>query len=1085
MTAVAVREPMRRRAVPPRTVLAVSAFGVFMAFVDATIVNVAFPDIQRSFPTASIAALSWVLNAYNIVFAAFLVAAGRFADLLGRRRTFEAGLVLFTFSSVLCAVAPTLELLVAARVVQALGAAVVVPASLALVLEAFPAGDRRHAVALWTAVAALAAGVGPSLGGLLVSLGDWRLAFLVNVPIGVVAVALARSRLVESRAPGRRRLPDVPGALLLALALGGLSLAIAKGNDWGWASPVTLATFAMAILLGGVFAWRCSWHPVPLFDVELLRNRAFSVANGLTVMGAAGFFAYTLCNVLFLTAVWRYSVLEAGLALTPGPFVAAAVAGPGSRLAARLGARAVIAPGAVLWGLAVLYLVEFVGPEPDFLGEWLPGMIALGVGAGLAFPNLSAAAVDAAPGNRFATATSLNSVTRQLGAVLGVAILVAIVGSPAPGELAAAFDAGWTFAAACLLAAGIGALALGRPARPDATHAVEAPAEPRAAIPPVAPARRADAPAGGPPAADGHAEKPADLLAHSPIFARLAPDIRAGIAARAAEVELPAGDWLFRQGDAGDSLYVVRVGRLEVLREDDGLGGVPVRIIGRGEVVGELALVTGDARAASVRARRDSVLMRIEREHFATLLERSPEVAVAMTRVLGEQLKESRPVASTTRPVAATVAVVPLDAGVPARLLADGLVAALGPYGRVAHVEAPDRAEAPATYAPLIDRAERAHDRVVLAGGLPVGDDAWTRACLSHADRILAVTSGGPVPDWARGNVALTGCDLVGWDVPVGSGALADWVEALAPAQAHALRPGPALEDGIARLARRLAGRSVGVVLSGGGARAFAHLGVLEELFAAGITVDRVSGVSMGAFVGGMLALGMDVDEMDARCYEEWMRRSPLADYTFPRASLIRGDRMRAMLQRTFGEASIEELDLGFVCTSADLRSGTAVRHRFGPLWEQVGTSMCLPVLAAPQRRGKRLLVDGCMIDNLPVHALAADNEGPIVAVDVKAGFARPQADGTARRRNGRGRQAAAGEPPPPSIPETLMRVLLLASANAAGAATRAADLVITVRSDGIGLLEFHQLDAAREAGRRAAQEALASRETLLGGSRL
>ena len=791
-----------------------------MAFVDATIVNIAFPDIRQSFPETTIAGLSWVLNAYNIVFAAFLVAAGSFADLLGRKRTFEAGLVLFTFASALCALATSPTLLIAARVVQALGAAVVVPASLALVLEAFPAGERTHAVALWTAVAALAAGVGPSLGGLLVELGGWRLAFLVNIPVGIAAVMLARSRLVESRAPGRRRLPDVAGALLFALAVATVTLALVKGNEWGWTSAATLGTLAAGLLLGGVFARRCSRHAVPLFDLELLRVRGFSVANVLTVVGAAGFFAYTLCNVLFLTAVWEYSVLQAGLALTPGPFVAVALASAGSRLAERVGLRAVIVPGAAVWGLGVLYLVAFVGPEPDFLGEWLPGMVLLGIGAGLAFPNLSAAAVSAAPGERFATATALNSVARQLGAVLGVALLVAIVGTPAPTELASAFDAGWMFAAGCLLAASVGALALGPSPQVPAPE-VEAAAVVRA--PTVARAPAATVAAAPVVAAAGGAETPADLLARSPIFARLPAAIRAELAARGTEVELGAGEWLFREGDPGDSLYVVRLGRLEVVRE----GGEPatIRTLARGEVVGELALLTEDRRSASVRARRDSVLLRIDEADFAALLREEPEVAVALTRVLGEQLKESRALPAAVRPTAVTVAVVPLDAGVAAGPLADRIAAALGAYGRVARLDA--SAGGREAYAPLVDRAERGHDHVVLAAGDPA--DAWTGFCLSHADRILAVTSGGPVPP--RVPEALRGCDLVGLDVQPGSGALGPWVEALDPAQAHVLRS----DDGVGRLARRLAGRSVGVVLSGGGARAFAHLGVLEELRAAGV----------------------------------------------------------------------------------------------------------------------------------------------------------------------------------------------------------------------------------------------------------
>src|SRR5215217_2585287 len=169
------RVAVRRHEPRPLTVLAVASLGVFVAFVDATIVNIAFPDIVRSFPDASISGLSWVLNAYNIVFAAFLVAAGRIADLIGRRRVFLLGLTVFTIASALCAAAPSAGSLIAFRVLQALGAALLVPSSLGLVLEAFPADRRSHAVALLTAVGAVAAGVGPSLGGLLVTAADWRL----------------------------------------------------------------------------------------------------------------------------------------------------------------------------------------------------------------------------------------------------------------------------------------------------------------------------------------------------------------------------------------------------------------------------------------------------------------------------------------------------------------------------------------------------------------------------------------------------------------------------------------------------------------------------------------------------------------------------------------------------------------------------------------------------------------------------------------------------------------------------------------------------------------------------------------------
>jgi NTE family protein len=271
----------------------------------------------------------------------------------------------------------------------------------------------------------------------------------------------------------------------------------------------------------------------------------------------------------------------------------------------------------------------------------------------------------------------------------------------------------------------------------------------------------------------------------------------------------------------------------------------------------------------------------------------------------------------------------------------------------------------------------------------------------------------------------------------------------------------------IARTARRLSATSLGIVLSGGGARAFAHIGVLEELAAAGLTIDRVAGVSMGAVIGALFAMGYDADEMDAICFEEWVQRRPLSDYTVPRHSLIRGERFRSMLHRTFGTRLIEELPRSFMCGSTELRSGRLEMVRHGPLWEAVGLSICLPVIGPPQVRGRELFVDGSLVNNLPVKVMADMGEGPIIAVDVKATFERSQG-GTAVAR-------ASGDrsPRPPSLGETLMRVLLLGSENTSEAARRHADLLIKPHAEGVGLLEFHQLDTAREAGRAAAREAL------------
>ncbi len=599
--------PRRRRGPAPRVVLAIASLGAAVAFIDATIVNIAFPNIGKSFPGTSISSLSWVLNAYNIVFAAFLVAAGRIADLLGRRRVFIFGLELFTVASLLCAIAPSAELLIAFRVFQALGAAFLVPSSLALVLNAFPPEHRSHGVALLSAVGAAAAGLGPSLGGLLVAAANWRLVFLVNIPIGIAAVLLARRFLIESRAPGRRRMPDIVGAVLFGFAIAALVLGVVKGQDWGWGGARTLGSFAIALVLGAVFVWRCSWHRSPIIDLSMLRIRTFSAANAMTVVGAAGFYGYTLTNVLFLTGVWQYSVLQAGLALTPGPLVAVLVAGPTSRLVQRVGHRPVLVVGGLWWGAAVMWFVERVGLTPDFLGQWLPGMVLLGIGAGTLFPNLAGAAVASAPGESFATATSLNSVARQVGAALGVALVIAILGQPTPLSAAQDFDNTWTFAAVCLFVAGAGCLLIGRismdktPALRDAARSVFAlrtgaprhtgtgPRAHRAIV--------ADAVAGPP-----RAESVSEFLAYVPMFAGLEPVLRDQLAARAQGIHLAAGDWLFHERDPGDAVYIVRAGRLEVVDE---AAGQVIRQLGRGDVLGELALLTYSPRSASVRAARN------------------------------------------------------------------------------------------------------------------------------------------------------------------------------------------------------------------------------------------------------------------------------------------------------------------------------------------------------------------------------------------------------------------------------------------------------------------------------------------------
>ena len=808
----------RRRGPQPKTVLAIASLGAAVAFVDATIVNIAFPNIAQSFPGTSISSLSWVLNAYNIVFAAFLVAAGRIADLIGRRRIFIIGLELFTAASVLCAIAPSVTALILFRVIQALGAAFLVPSSLALVLNAFPAERRSHGVALLSAVGAAAAGLGPSLGGLLVAADDWRLVFLVNLPIGVAAVVLARRHLVESRTPGRRRMPDILGAFLFALAIASLVLGVVKGQEWGWGSPRIVGAFAAAVVLGAAFGWRCTWHRSPIIDVSLLRIRTFSVANAMTVIGAAGFYGYTLTNVLFLTGVWHYSVLEAGLALTPGPFVAVAVAGPTSRLVQRIGHRPVLVAGGLLWGAAVLWFVERVGLRPAFLSEWLPGMVLLGIGAGTLFPNLSGAAVASAPGESFATATGLNSVSRQVGAALGVALVIAILGTPSPLQVANAFDHAWTFGSACLFTAGLGCLLVGRvapersPALSDAARTVlgaSAPLEPAA---PAAPRARRAITVEASVSAPARPQSIADFLAYVPILSGLELALREQLAARTRAVRVRADEWLFRKGTPGLALYIVRAGRLEVVDEAT---GIVLRELGRGDVLGELALLTDSARSASVRAARASDLLAISRADFEELLSGSPALSLALNRELAKQLRDDPRTGATdaaatrhrrsssrsmTGPTPRTSLVgsaarLRCDCRRPCSTAARSMRRVLGPRPRrrMARSSTARRAGTSSRCSPRERPLRRRHGR---------------SSALQQADRILCVYAGGPVAGAVRARAAeLRGCDLVLNDVSSGSRAeLAAATALLHPIESHLLRPAT-LDEDVARTARRLSGQ--------------------------------------------------------------------------------------------------------------------------------------------------------------------------------------------------------------------------------------------------------------------------------------
>jgi EmrB/QacA subfamily drug resistance transporter len=360
----------RRRDASPATVLAIVCAGVVLASLDLFIVNVALPDIARDLHTSHLADLSWILNAYAIVYAALLVLLGRLAESRRRDLGFLLGVVLFTAASAACGAAQSLGMLVAFRIVQAIGAALLTPTSLSLVLATTPPKGRSGAVRAWTAIGGLAAALGPVVGGLLVA-ASWRWVFLDNVPIGIAAVIVGWRRLPAVPGhPGSR--PDAIGAGLITLGVAALTLGLVKGNDWGWGSAATILVLAAGLLALGLFTLRIVRAANPLFDAQLFTVRAFSGASLVSLVYSMAFGAMLLSIVLWCQQVWGWSALSTGLAVAPGPLMVPLfgflVAG---RAIARFGPGPVIGVGATVFAAGVAWWAFAAGVRPDYAGEML------------------------------------------------------------------------------------------------------------------------------------------------------------------------------------------------------------------------------------------------------------------------------------------------------------------------------------------------------------------------------------------------------------------------------------------------------------------------------------------------------------------------------------------------------------------------------------------------------------------------------------------------------------------------------------------------------------------------------------------
>jgi EmrB/QacA subfamily drug resistance transporter len=437
----------------------------FMVVLDALVVVTALPSIHRSLG-GSLGTLQWTVNAYSMAFAAGIITAAALGDRLGRKRVYTAGLALFTVASAACALAPDIGLLITARAVQGLGAAVITPLSLTILSSAFPAERRGAIIGIWGGISGLGVAAGPLIGGAVTQGLSWHWVFWVNVPIGVAAVVGARLRLAESRGP-RVRL-DVRGLALATAGAATLIWALVQGSQTGWTSAVVLAGLPLgAILLGAFLAWETR-APQPMIPLGLFRNRSFSAAVAAIFMMGAALYAAAFLTSEFFQLARGDSPLTAGLRFLPwtaAPLLIAPLAGA---LSDRVGPRLLIAGGLLLQGAGFAWIVALAGSDSGYAAYLAPFIIA-GVGASMAIPTIPAAALSAVDPLAIGKASAILNTLRQFGAVVGIAVATAIFNSR--GSLAgpAAVTSGYRpalAAAACFSVVGaMAALAIRRPTR--------------------------------------------------------------------------------------------------------------------------------------------------------------------------------------------------------------------------------------------------------------------------------------------------------------------------------------------------------------------------------------------------------------------------------------------------------------------------------------------------------------------------------------------------------------------------------------------------------------------------------------------
>jgi EmrB/QacA subfamily drug resistance transporter len=419
-------------------VLVICSMSLLIVGLDTTIVNVALPAIHRSFHS-SLSELQWVVDAYTLVLASLLVLAGSTGDRLGRRRVFESGLVLFSLGSLLCALAPSLELLVAFRVVQAIGGSMLNPVALSIIRNVFEdPRERAHAIGVWGAVVGISIALGPVLGGALVDSVGWPAVFLVNVPIGLSALGLTAAFVPESRA-GRARRFDPVGQVLVAAALASLTYAIIEGPTSGFTSAEILGVFALSLACFAALVWHELRRDEPLLEMRFFRSAPFAGASAIAVCAFAALGGFLFLNTLYLQEVRRLSPFHAGLYTLPMAGMTIIFAPISGALIGRRHTRAVLVTAACAVIASALLLTRLApSTSPGYL---LLAYFIFGIGFGLVNPPITNTAVSGMPPSQAGVAAAIASTSRQLGITLGVAVLGAIAAGGVSGAISESFAA--------------------------------------------------------------------------------------------------------------------------------------------------------------------------------------------------------------------------------------------------------------------------------------------------------------------------------------------------------------------------------------------------------------------------------------------------------------------------------------------------------------------------------------------------------------------------------------------------------------------------------------------------------------------